>query len=344
MSESRVTDLSSGISPVGPSKKVKAAIRKAVKKIGEYPDPQASRLRKSMSSKFGVTPESFLFANSIRELIYLTASVLRPRNVLVSGPGLPVYEMASEAAGARVSYLHPDEGSGFLPDPQEIIRQIRGKDLLIIASPNRVTGRLAGRDDLEDIVRHAISENVSVLLDESLIEFTEDDSFPIAAGREDRLIVIRTSALFYGLAGLELAYAVSSPATAGELRKRSQWEVNTLSVAAAQAALRDKTYCNMARRYVSDERQSLVRSLAKLGCVKTYPSDSNMLLIRWECRGREIMPALARAGFMLSDCSDICGLDQSFLRLSVSEHDRNRKLLRIIRGCLSGMGDLEAPV
>ena len=55
-------------------------------------------LKRLFKSKFGLSTENLLFANSIKELIYLVPSVLKPARVLIAGPALDIYEDA-----ARVS-------------------------------------------------------------------------------------------------------------------------------------------------------------------------------------------------------------------------------------------------
>jgi histidinol-phosphate/aromatic aminotransferase/cobyric acid decarboxylase-like protein len=43
------------------------------------------------------------------------------------------------------------------------------------------------------------------------------------------------------------------------------------------------------------------------------------------------MKVFLGAGFLIRDCGDISGLGKSFLRLSVMSHDKNLKLLRLMK-------------
>src|ERR1700690_175807 len=120
---SKVIDVSAGICPLGPSKKVKAAIRKAVRDIDRYPDPELRRMRNFFSSKFGINKHGILFANSINELLKLVPSVF-------------------------------------------------GTDgLVIISNPDRITGRLAPRDELIKTLSVNTGKGCMIVLDEALIEF-----------------------------------------------------------------------------------------------------------------------------------------------------------------------------
>jgi len=326
LNEKKVVDSSSGISPLGPSRKVRAAIRKAIKDLNIYPDPSLLRLRRFFVSRFGLAEEGLFFASSMEELVYLLPTVFRPTRVLVVGPSLNLYEDASTAAGAVVTYLISGESSGFDIDVTTIRQNLDGIDLLFIANPNRLTGRLTDRKELYQTLKHAADKKVLVVLDESLIEFTKDCDYYIG----DNIVVLRTTAHFYGLPGLELAYAVGSASVINDLGKAMNGNVTMLAAEAARVSLMDKTYQKLVRNFVADEKRHLMRALKKIKGLICYESDSNMVLIRLEYHEEELLNSLARAGFFIRDCAEIRGLDSSFLRLSIMDRDKIKKFLRIV--------------
>jgi len=116
LKENKLIDGSSGVSPLGPSNKVKASVRKAIKKINRGFSDNGVLLKRLFESKFGLSPENMLFANSLKELIYLIPAVLGPRRVLIVGPALNIYEDAAQSAGAEVSYISATETDGFAFD------------------------------------------------------------------------------------------------------------------------------------------------------------------------------------------------------------------------------------
>ncbi|MEW6109137.1 MAG: aminotransferase class I/II-fold pyridoxal phosphate-dependent enzyme [Nitrospirota bacterium] len=327
-------DISGGISPLGPSKKVKAAIRKAIKNVRDHYEPELARLGKLFSSKYGVPEDGILFSNSVRELIYLITAVFMPKKVLVAGPALKIYEEASSAAGAEVLYLNASEGSGFKTGTEIIGKIPQGVDLLFIANPNRITGRLTDRDVMNGILSFAAEKDILAVVDESLIEFAEQDCYCIDNLKMDNIIFLRTTANFYGLPGLELACAVSSGSITEDLTKRKTCTLNALAVAAAKAAFKDKTYKRLARELVKKEKNNITEKIKKINGIKVYSSDSNIILVKTVCPGERVLNSLARHGFLVQDCRDIEGLDDSFLRFSISKHEYNLKLLRILTDCL----------
>jgi threonine-phosphate decarboxylase len=331
LNERRAIDVSSGISPLGPSKKVKASIRKAIKDIHTYPDPALSKLRRFFSSKFRLAEEGLLFANSMEELIHLIPAVLRPKKVVVAGLSPGLYEEASAAAGAAVSNLFPEEKKDFDLDIDMVRGNLDDVDLLFISNPNRITGGLADREKLYETLKYAASKKVVVVLDESLIEFTEDHGYHGNISSGDNIVVLRTTGYFYGLPGLELAYAVSSASLINELGDKIHWNVNTLAVEAAKTALKDRAYQKQTRIFVETEKRFLMGSLRKIKGITCYESGSNMLLIKLEYPEEKLLKSLGREGFFIRDSAEIRGLDRSFLRLSIMGHDKNKKLLRILK-------------
>jgi histidinol-phosphate/aromatic aminotransferase/cobyric acid decarboxylase-like protein len=328
--EHQITDVSAGICPLGPSKKVKTAIRKAVRNLDVYPDPDSAGLRKFFRSKFAITDQSLLFANSLGEILSLIAAVCRPRRILVAGPAPDIYRDALSGSGAAVGQVTGDK-PGFEAGMEWIGRHMEEVDLLVVARPNRITGRLIERKDIANIIESASERKALIIVDESLIEFTADEGLLAESPNRENLIVLRTTANYYGLPGLELAYAVASPVLTAKLSRQRRSPVNLLAAEAAKTAYKDKTYHKLAKEFMEKEKRLIAGALKKLDRITFHETDSNVFLVRLDCPERNVPADLARAGFLVGDCSNIEGLGADYLRLSVMSHDRNLKLLRILK-------------
>jgi len=99
-------DFSVSVNPLGPTKKVKAEIRRHLKDLGSYPDPDCSRLRRHIGRQLEVPPESVLCGNGSKEILYQIGDVLRPRWVLLTTPGYPEYARSVSSGDVSVKYLH----------------------------------------------------------------------------------------------------------------------------------------------------------------------------------------------------------------------------------------------
>ncbi len=329
ISDNRATDTGIGVSPIGPSRRVKTTIRKAVKEIGVSPDPLQTRLRGLLVSKYGVRNESLSFGNSLEELLYRITRVLAPKKVLVAGPSPDIHGMAASSSGGEVSRLQAVRDADLSPDTDAVIAHLGGIDMLIMANPNRITGRLIPQGEIDRLLQEAERKGAFVVLDESLAEFAgRGDVFGCPG---DAAIVLRTTAFFYGLAGLELAYAASSPAVAEKLSTASCGQVNHLAVEACRAALRDKTYQKQAGGFVQAEKLFFSRECAKIPGVRMYASESNVFILHLPEAEDRVRAALCRAGFLVRDCEGEEGPGRSFLRVSVMSHESNCKFMRIVK-------------
>jgi threonine-phosphate decarboxylase len=331
LKEHQVIDVSAGICPLGPSRKVKAAIRKTVVNLGRRPDPGSAGLRKFFRTKFAVAEDAVLFANSLREILYLIPAVCRPGKILIAGPALNIYGDAARHFGAKLVYTDIGNAPGFETSGESIMQHLEGGDLLFIARPNRITGRLMDRSVLTRIIRNASEENAFIVVDESLIEFTDDAGLLDEIPNRNNLFLLRTTAHYYGLPGLELAYAVASPELTAGLRAKRTGYVNMLAAEAAKTAYKDKAYRRLTKEFMEGEKRLFARALGKMDKVTFYDTHSNVFLVKLDCPERGVTDTLAKAGFLINDCSDIEGLGSNYLRLSVMSHDQNLKLLRILK-------------
>ncbi len=330
MKEKKIIDAGSGINPLGPSNKVKASIRRAIKEIKHFPDGSIKGLERFFLSKFGLPDDRIFFANSVSELACSIMRALGSRKVLIVGPALRLYEEAASKTGAEIRYFGSDEESGFAVDADKLIDSLEGTELVFVANPNRVTGKSVDGAALSMILEGAVQKKAFVVVDESLIDFTGEDSFKTTMQGEN-VITVRTTAHFYGLPGLELAYAVSGRSTIRSLRMGKGCSLNTLSVVAAKTALRDESYRKVTHRFIADEKRLLVSGMEKVRGLTCLDSDSNVYLVKMEHPGERLLNAFLGEGFLIKDCGDISGVGASFLRLSVMRHDKNLKLLRLMK-------------
>lgn len=330
--ENRVIDTGSGINPLGPSKKVKASIRKAIKLIGATVELPYG-LKKLLSSKFGIPADSTLFANSIEDLVHMILLALIPGKVLVAGPALGIYESACLEAGAEVRFFSARKENGFMLLPDELAGEMDGAELIFISNPNRITGKLTPQAELIKLLKLVEERNITLVVDESLIDFTEYSGLMANAPGHSSLIVLKTTAFYYGLAGLELAYAIASPDVIRKLRDKNRCTLNILAETAAVTAMKDKGFADLARAFIAQEKAVLFRSASKIPDLEFYPSDSNTFLISPGNAADKLIAAMALGGFSLRVC-EMGEPAEKFFSFSLMDHDKNKKFGRILKETL----------
>lgn len=327
MSKVKLIDAGSGISPLGPSRRVKSELRKAIKSINNFPDSEIKKLSRFFLSKYGIDENRIIFGNSIHELLCVITSVFRPEKALIAGPALGIYAYALSPCGTVIEHLVSDEKTGFNIDTEALMEAAGNADIVLISNPNRVTGRLYDRRILYETLSHI---KALVVLDESLVEFTSDDDFILD---HENIIVLRSTAFFYGMPGLETSYAVSSATMTEKIRRGVVCGINILAAAAARAAMKDKIYKKTTIDFISNEKKIIMNFLKKYSGIVCYNTDSNLFLLKIENSNNKLYDSLRKKGLSIRDCSDIHGLGRAFLRFSVMKHEYNKKFLKILCGC-----------
>lgn len=319
-----------GISPLGPSRRVKAAVRKAVKDINRRPGDAQERFERLLFSKFGIGRDNVLLANSLKELVYAIPLILQPKNVLIVGPAVGLYGDAARAAGARAEFLQDGAVSGHITD-HTASGEGSGFDMIFIANPNRITGSVIEENALQELIERLSGGNGYVVIDEALIEFSGLKGFIERSLLRDNIIVLRTTACYYGLAGLELAYAISSTSVIEAMRRRSHWDLNLPAIVAAHAAMKDRTYRKLTSRFMDTEKGLFKAALRGMEGVVLHASDANVLCFSSGKCLAEVARLAERAGLAAEFSAAGNGIGAPCLRTSIMRHEHNLKLIRIMK-------------
>jgi threonine-phosphate decarboxylase len=348
--ERRVIDFSASANPLGVSKKVKADLRKQLKYLHNYPDPEAERLRKRLAQYFAIDPEMILCGNGSTELLYLIPRVLNPSNVLIPAPTSPEYERACRMhADMRVSHFKLKEEDGFHLDADTFIDAMpEGGNsglntpntsspcgMVFLCNPNNPTGRLLSRREIVKIGDAARNRKCYLVVDEGFIDFCPDGSVITDTMNNPFLIVVRTMSHFYSLAGLRIGYGIFPRHLAARLRAhREPWTVvNSLAQRAALTALKDKGYRKETMVLMAEEKRFIEKHFRKLG-IEFFPSVSNYYLLKMFNAG-EIARTLKKRGVLLRDCTDFKGLGSRYLRIAVKSHRENAVLMKELADILN---------
>lgn len=319
-----------GTNPLGPSRKVKAAIRKAVKDINTLPGEGRARLERLFLSKYGTGQESIVFANSLKELLFVICRRLQPRKILIVGPALNIYQEAAQASGAVIESLCSKEESFFLPDLHALVKKAEGKDLVFIANPNRISGKALSEAVLKQVLAALSLKDCVTVIDETLMEFAVDESCIRRAGNSSNIIVLRTTACYFGLPGLELACAVAGPKVIESLRQGLHSDPGMPAIEAARTALKDKSYRRLSEQFMKEEKRLFRKAISRIPGIVMYDSDTNIVLLKAADLAVEIARKADQAELAVELCSDFDGLSGQFLRISVMKHDHNLTFIKLL--------------
>lgn len=325
-----IVKLASNENPLGPSTRVLEAISAELAELARYPDGNGFALKRQLAAHCGVALNQVTLGNGSNDILELVArAYLAPGlNAVFSEHAFAVYPIATQAVGAQGKAVpakdYGHDLDGMLAAIDESTR------VLFVANPNNPTGTWFGPQALSDFLAR-VPERVLVVLDEAYIEYAEGDELPDGLdylGQYPNLLVSRTFSKAYGLAALRVGYGISSAAVADVLnRVRQPFNVNSLALAAACAALSDTEYLAHSRRVNDAGMAQLQEGFQAMG-LGWIPSKGNFIAVDL---GRESMPlyqALLREGVIVRPVANY-GMPHH-LRVSIGLPEENARFLEAL--------------
>jgi len=192
--------------------------------------------------------------------------------------------------------------------------------LLLICNPNNPTGTRLAPDAI--LALAAAAPQTLVVVDELYEAFTGDSLLPELLGGGDpfaaypNLVVLRSLAKTAGLAGLRIGFAIGAAAVVDRIsRVTGPYDINSLAVTAALAALADQAYVDAYVAEVLGARDWLVAQLVQAG-VHHHSAGGNYLLIWPQADPRAVEQALRQAGILVRSMAGKPLIDGS-LRVSL---------------------------
>jgi histidinol-phosphate aminotransferase len=296
--------------------------------VNRYPDPSGKELKKAIAGLWGMDPERMILGNGSDELIQ-TIILAFGGPVLIPVPTFAMYEITSRALCQ--DFVTVPLGKNFTLDADKMLKKAQEAKakVIFLACPNNPTGNRFSDDAVRKILDKA---NAAVVIDEAYFSFSGKTWLPLL-NRYPGMIILRTLSKI-GFAGLRVGVLTASSAIIGELNKiRLPYNINTLSQAAAVAALKHK---DMVERQISlliSERENLYNALSQMQGITAYPSETNFILFRTSTDAASIYMKLKQAGILVKNLNKPGPL-KNCLRVTIGTPEENREFLKTLKAIL----------
>ena len=332
--------LASNENPLGPSPAALEAVRGALGEIARYPDGNGFDLKRALAHRYGVDLPGITLGNGSNDVLEIIArAFLQPGlEAVFSQHAFAVYPIVTQAIGATARVVPAHDGScgpRYGHDLEAMLAAITDKTRLVfIANPNNPTGTWLKRDELEAFLWR-VPRQVIVVLDEAYVEYVNEpdypDSIPWLASFPN-LVLTRTFSKAYGLAGLRVGFALSHPEVADVLnRVRQPFNVNSLALTAAAAALTDRAHLEASQKLNQTGMAQWHEMLMELG-LEAIPSVGNFLCVDVGRPAAPVYEALLREGVIVRPVANY-GLP-NHLRITLGLAQENRRAGAALRKVL----------
>lgn len=280
--EQSIIKLASNENPLGMAPRSRQAILNAMPDIARYPDGGGFALKAALARRYGVQVSQIVLGNGSNDVLEMAArAFLAPGSSAVYAQhAFAVYPIATQAVGARgIEVAARDYGHDLDAMCGAIVPDVR---VVFVANPNNPTGTFVSGTALERFL-DAVPGDVLVVLDEAYNEYLEPsaryDSVAWLA-RYPNLVITRTFSKIYGLAGLRIGFALAHPEVADLMnRVRQPFNVGSLALAAAEAALADDEFVRQSHELNCSGMKQIVAGLDGLG-LAYIPSFGNFVTFK----------------------------------------------------------------
>lgn len=293
---------------LGPSPRVVAAIRSFPEElIAVYPEYDG--LREALIANLKASKEGLqhpLAADQVGVFNGVDAAIhavihaygASGDTLLTTSPTFGYYAPCAAMQGMAIEAV-PHAMPGFV-FPLDAIRSAlrRTPKILMLCNPNNPTGTRLGAEQV--LALAASAPDTLVVVDELYEAFTGDSVLPtVDFQAQPNVLVLRSLAKTAGLAGLRLGFAIGHSGVVDRVgRVTGPYDVNSLAVAAAFAALEDQAYTNAYVAKVLRARDWIVSEMTRSRVV-SHCDGGNYFLVWPERPADDVEQALRSQGILV---------------------------------------------
>jgi histidinol-phosphate aminotransferase len=314
-------------------------IMKYAQMANRYPD-QGLVVRGKLAEINGLDgPENVMLGNGSSEVYdnIFRCFVAPGDEVIQQTPCFGIYKLRGTILGGKmVSVPMIYKNKELCYDVDGILKAVTDKTkIIVMANPNNPTGNFL---DKADFIRLA-ETGVPFIVDEAYIEYAGLGMSQVGLIKQYKnVMVTRTLSKAYGLAGMRFGYALGNKDVIGQISGALlPWNVGTIPMWAALAALEDKEGLEYRVKYNNAEVDFITEALSEVPGLVVFPSRANYILFDaggTGKTGKEVVAYAESQGFILRPESEKYGSDGWF-RITIGTKEEDRAVVEVVKDFLT---------
>jgi len=327
-----------GENPYPPSNRIKNDIKKLLGSINRYPYLM-NELKNKLAEYAGCKRSQICITNGADKAFRLISEVfINPGDETITfTPSYPVFDESIKMMGGKVIKV-PLNKKFKVSNLNVLKKYFSNKTKIIyICNPNNPTGNFIISNKK---IKQLLELNLIVIVDEAYFEF----SGKTAAGlliQYDNLIILRSFSKTFGLAGLRVAYMLSSPKIIDYSARIEDsleiFNISTPSLAGALSALKYFREIKENIKKINNSKKLLVKKLGEFN-ISTYPSFTSFQMFNLKNVGiktKDFIEKLTKQKIIIKDVSIYSGLSEFDAYMAIPRQDQLSKvsdsILKIIK-------------
>ncbi len=324
----KVIKLNTNESPFPPSPKVKEVLSESViDKLNLYSDPELKELRNAIAKEFDVTADMVFCGNGSDDVLAFAIMGFCGRGGKLCCPEISYgfYPVYADIFGVELEQIPLKDD--FSIDANDYIGKNKN---IVIANPNAPTGLTLTFDEVEKIV--ASNPDNIVIMDEAYMAFCGESCMELVK-KYDNLLVTRTFSKSHSLAGLRVGFGIGSKEIIDDLNKLkysfNPYNINTLSIKAAAAAIADNEYYNDKIARIVETREKTIAQLSEMGFTCTASKANFIFASSSKTPASELAKKLREKGIIVRYFNK-AKID-NYLRITVGTAEEMQTLVNTIK-------------
>lgn len=285
--------------PYGPSAKARLAAEAATAKGAYYADTATGVLTKMIAEKYGVRPEQVVIGTGSGEVLNAIALAWKPKGAYL-GAELFWDTTAKWAVKLGATLKTVPMTAGMEVDLPGIAAAVDDSiGLVHIVNPNNPTGLLIDGNALRGFIK-TVAPKKTVLIDEAYNELVVDPDYSSMIDMvraEHDVIITRTFSKIYGMAGMRIGYAITTPANATLIRGYMMTSLNAAGLAAAIASFEDESFKSFSKAKIIEARE-MIKASAKSAGLEVLTPAANFAFVK-VADANAVQKAMAAKGVLI---------------------------------------------
>lgn len=250
--------------------------------------------------------------------------------ILKTSPTFQMYDVYSKIYQAKtinIQYVNKNNHISF--DFGKFINTIKNNKIKLVCLPNpdSPTGTIISKNKMKILLDEAKKKNTIVLIDEAYFPFYNVSAIQFIK-RYKNLVISRTFAKAWGLAGLRIGYGIANKELIKYMNKvKSMYEVNTFAAhLIPHLLLKNKNVINSVKS-LNNSKKFFLKELNNMGFT-TLKSHGNFCHVKFGNKSQKIHSALKKKVLYKENFSEDCL--QGYSRFSLTNQKNFKKIISII--------------
>lgn len=211
---------------------------------------------------------------------------------------------------------------------------------IVLINPDNPSGNYISKDDILLLAGWCEDENISLILDESFVDFAEESNSTLLQNEileaYPHMTVVKSISKSYGVPGVRLGILASSDkAFISSLKKDvAIWNINSFGEFYMQIASKyQKCYTEGLKNFYS-ARKRFIKSLSQIDYLRVIPTEANFVMC--EVKGSKTAKyltceLLSKYELFIKDLSNKIQDGHEYIRIAVRNDDDNAKLISALK-------------